>query len=126
MLDAVGTWADAAGNWLAVEFPDATDVPPMENMIKLSGLLTIDRKFLESSDYDISDSESCPSIERAILLLEEKGLVVARSTIIKESTCSKCEGSYRDCGCIKMVGAEVRQMIMDFENLGFFWTDRRA
>jgi len=107
----------------------------MVNMIKTTGLLTIDRKFLESGEFEVEASVEagvavklveCPSITAALPVITKHKLVVSMATIIKSSKCSKCDGSYRDCNCIKLVDEGVTQTITGFELFGFFWTDRSA
>jgi len=105
----------------------------LENMIKLDGLLTVDRKFLAPEEFEFHQIHppvfslvKCESIENALPLIKEKGLVATTAFLIKKSECSKCRGSYRDCSCIKMLDPEVVQEITEAEMFGVFWTDRSA
>lgn len=132
---AVGDWAEAACDFLTRTFPAAKDLPPLENMLKLSGLLMIDRKFLSPGEFEIRASRSyppqislldCPSIQKALPLVKDKGLVVSQALVIKDSECQRCHERYATCGCIKDIDPEVWQQITDFEILGVFWTDRSA
>ena len=134
-VEEIGEWAEAVAEWMLSAYPDARDVPPMVNMIKTAGLLTIDRKFLESGEFEVEASVEagvaiklveCPSITAALPVITKHKLVVSMATIIKSSKCSKCDGSYRDCNCIKLVDEGVTQTITGFELFGFFWTDRSA
>ena len=131
----IGEWAEEASKWLTETFPKASDNPPMENMIKLTGLLTVDRKFLAPGEFDFPQTDHyppiislvrCPAIERALPLVKEKGLVVTTAFILKASECHKCHGSYQECECIKTIDPDVSQMITNAEMFGVFWTDRPA
>ncbi len=134
-IETIGRWTDKIYEFLTATFPKARDIPPLENMIKTSGLLTVDRKFLLPGEFIIQHSKQqlpvislvrCPTIEKALPLVKEKGLVVAMAFIIKESECQKCHKSYNTCSCIKMIDAGVGQYITDAVPFGVFWTDRSA
>jgi hypothetical protein len=133
-VEAIGDWADAACDWLTKTFPKARDVPPLENMIKKTGLITVDRKFLDPGEFEFRETAhypvislvKCPSIERALPLVKEKGLVAVPAFIIRSSECTKCHASYRECACIKIVDPGVGQAIAEAEMFGVFWTDRSA
>jgi hypothetical protein len=134
-VDEVGEWAEVASDWLTKNFPLANDVPPLENMIKLTGLLTVDRKFLNPGEFAFQKTDryppvislvKCPSIERAMPLIKEKGLVVTTAFILKASECQGCHESYQECDCIKIVDPGVTQIVTDAEMCGVFWTDRSA
>lgn len=131
--NTIGRWADAATNWISEAFPDARDVPPLENMIKIDGLLTVDRKFLTPEEFEFHQFHppvfslvKCESIENAMPLIKKKSLVATTAFLIKKSECRKCHGSYRDCGCIKILDPDVIQDITEAEMYGVFWTDRSA
>ena len=131
----IGGWAESASSKIAELFPNANDVPPLENMLKTSGLLTTDRKFLQRDEFRICESDQhpfsvmlvdCPAIRKADHLIREKNLTVTYAMILKSSECQKCKGEYRGCDCIKGVDEGVTCMITDAELMGVFWTDRSA
>lgn len=131
----IGAWADAASSKISKLFPNARNVPPLENMLKRTGLLTTDRKFLEPGEFTITDFErypfpislvDCPSIRKAAPLIEKTSLAVTYAMILKSSECRKCKSEYRNCECIKFIDADVTCIVKDAEPMGVFWTDRSA
>jgi hypothetical protein len=133
--EEIGQWAEMACLSLTKMFPHARDIPPLENMIKTTGLLTIDRKFLEPGEYKLVPTKEgvpvvgfrdCPSIQRVLPLVKEKHLTVTNALRLIATECQRCHKPYETCDCIKALDDGVCQEIKDAELLGFFWTDRSA
>lgn len=134
-VSEIGEWAESASSKIGELFPDADDIPPLENMLKTSGLLIIERKFLEPSEFTQGESErhpapiylvDCPSIRKADPLIREKRLTVTYAMILKGSECQKCKAEYRNCDCVKFVDDGVSCGVTSAELMGVFWTDRSA
>ncbi len=134
--DEIGRWAEKATDELSRMFPHARDVPPVENMFKVTGLLTIDRKILEKDEYDVAQNlttgapvvglKDHPNVTRALPLIRDKRLTVAPAWQLISTACSHCGGAYEKCSCIKFVDSNVSDTVTDARLLGFFWTDRSA
>lgn len=58
-------------------------------------------------------------------ILASQGIGVALAGILKSSQCSRCKKEYRDCSCVKFV-EDVVETIVDFQKVGFVWTNRHA
>jgi hypothetical protein len=132
----VGLWAERATAELSRLFPQARDVPPVENMFKVTGLLTIDRKLVEPDEFEVARNPNTgapvvgfkdhPNVNRALPLIRSKGLTITPAWQLISSTCDRCGGAYQSCGCIKFVDDEASDTVEDARLLGFFWTDRSA
>jgi hypothetical protein len=134
-FDGIGLWADRVSSWLTTSFPNAGEGPPMENLIKLDGMLVIDRRFLEPGEFEITDFtcypptisiRNCESTSAALRSIREDGLVATFALLLKAVRCEMCGGDYWHCDCIKFVDQDVCMTITDMECFGVFWTDRSA
>lgn len=133
--EEIGRWAERAMEQLSRMFPHARDVPPVENMFKVTGLLTIDRKILDRDEYDLANPltgapvvelKNHPNVTRALPLIRDKRLTVAPAWQIITTACNHCGGAYETCSCIKFIDTDVADSVTDARLLGFFWTDRSA
>jgi hypothetical protein len=133
--EAIGQWAGAAIEELSRLFPSARDIPPLENMFRASGLLSLERKMLSPDEFTVirdADGspllglEDRPNIIRAIPLIRSAQITVAPIWHVIASVCDRCGAAYESCGCIKLVDDEFSQNVIEAEPIGFFWTDRSA
>ncbi len=131
----IGPWSESAYSFLTETFPHASDLPPLGNMIQLSGMLLVTRKFLKPDEFTLIPNESgvpqvglrnCEAVRRASSLIETKRLFPTTAWILTASRCEKCGNAYQTCNCIKFIDLGVTQTIIDAELLGYFWTDRSA
>lgn len=134
--ELTGQWLEAATNKLSELFPAARDVPPLENMFKITGLLTIDRKLLGPDEHallrhpetgaPVVGLKNHPNVDRALTLVRTRGLTITPAWQLISTTCDHCGQAYDSCGCIKFVDDDVSDTVKDGQLLGFFWTDRSA
>ena len=134
--EAIGLWAETATDELTKLFPDARDIPPLENMFKVTGLLTIDRKILAPDEHDVVRNprtgapivglKNHPNVTRALPLIRSRGLTITPAWQLISTTCDHCGDAYESCSCIKFVDGNVSDTAKDGRLLAFFWTDRSA
>ena len=132
--EAIGDWAETAILVLDQLFPDAQDVPLIENILKTTGLLTLDRVFLSRDEYTIQKDPSSgdwdvqltehPNIGKALPLIQNEKLIFAEAWVLKDSICNSCGESYSSYPCIKFLEGKVLERVVDGEFLGLFWTNR--
>jgi hypothetical protein len=133
---AIGKWAEQATDELSRLFRQARDLPPVENMFKVTGLLTIDRKILQTDEYELAQNPNTgapivglkdhPNITRVLPLIRSNDLTLAPAWRLIDTNCNRCLHAYANCPCIKFVDDDVSDAVADANLLGFFWTDRSA
>jgi hypothetical protein len=134
--ERIGDWAQTATDEITKLFPQARDVPNLENMFKPTGLLTFDRKILTRDEYELQRNTQTgepvvalkghPNVLRAMPLIRSLDLEVVSGWRLLLTTCNRCHMSYESCGCIKFIDDDVYDTVEDAHLLGFFWTDRSA
>lgn len=132
----LGDWCNSVAEFISSNGSEVYDNPPIEDLLKLSGLLVVQRTFIDPSLYKLKYNDEqllisfeMPTNESEIELLnsiKEDNLKVASAWLLNESLCSKCNSLYTSCGCSKYSEDDVREIMHNVELLGAFWTKNKA
>ncbi|HUE83927.1 MAG TPA: hypothetical protein VMM84_17625, partial [Pyrinomonadaceae bacterium] len=131
--EEIFAWAEKVADFLRRKYPVANDRPALEETLKPSGVLLIQRRFL-ANNIDIRFQETDRGLKYGLLIpdnentLKEhvlRGEIVPVLAFFKEaSLCSKCRQSYRSCGCSKMLDTGVAEEIIKAQLVRPHWSDR--
>lgn len=132
----IGKWCSMAEKLITKVFPKANDTPRLSDVLRHSGLIVVNRRFLDPESYrmrydnvkkalvcDLLIEKENTSLLRAI---DSKNLKVACAFLVNESICSNCKTSYNSCNCSKYIDKGVCQEVSDAKLLAPFWTNRKA
>lgn len=132
---SIRTWCEVIAKNLTEYFPKANDNPKLKDMLRPSGFLYFDRRFIEEN-YKVfwDEDRHAVGIELQMInphpeVIEEIGkgqLQIAPVYIVNQSKCSMCKKEYRDCNCSKYTNGGVVEEMVDFDGVGIFWTRRKA
>ena len=129
----LGDWIEKNSIFLTSNFTSSLDSPKLQNLLRDSGVLKFDRRFLDPNSYElVSDEENeihCKVAfnDRKLEEVWKKGMLsVAMALIIKESVCSKCNSPYKFCNCSKYMDNDVKEIVKKIDFLGVFWTSGKA
>ncbi|SFI41196.1 hypothetical protein SAMN05192551_1194 [Tindallia magadiensis] len=135
-VDKIGEWCKSTLDKLYGIFGENNKKVELKKLLKLSGILQYERKFLEPDEYKIFYNEKLGRVDARLKILKENtdlinllkngNLQVATSHLMGDSECSKCHKSYLKCGCSKYLDEDVVQIPKDIEFLPLFWTNRKA
>lgn len=126
-------WSERTAQHLTDNCAAAVDVPPIFEVLMPTGILLINRKQVEWGNLDVQYSDELqgyvfqlpiPQGEESLSeALYAEGIAPGFGILILDSRCTSCGEPYRDCGCSKLLDANVAQEIT--EAVPFpFWTDR--
>jgi len=134
--EGIGIWCDRANKFLSSKYPTSLDIPPIGNLLKQSGLLVMQRKFLDPNTYKLRYDDKlqalvcdfCISKDQAepIAAFRDGHLKLANAYLVHESSCSRCKSLYALCRCSKYLEEEVQEIMQKIDLLGPFWTTRPA
>ena len=132
----IGLWCENAAQFLTDNFPESKDKPKLGEMLKPSGILCFERRFLDPKNYELYWDEKNKAIGASLKMLnpgteienkiKEGYLEVAPVFIVKSSKCSKCNNEYKICNCSKYIEDGVTETMVDIKGKGMFWTRRKA
>lgn len=132
-LDEMAEWLESAGKWLTEKFGEEILPHQIGNLLKTSGLLTLERKFLNPEDFEFVEPVGHPpkikllettETIKALPLIGSGNLITSYAHFVHEYRCNGCGDSYFDCGCIKKIDSGVCCTLLKGEICGVFWTDR--
>lgn len=125
-------WAEQIAVFLRNTYPENIDHPKIFSILMTSGLLLIERKRIETKNFQIMDSKENGGFEYKLELGDEEtdlkelhklGIYPGLGWLIEESKCDACGQPYEACNCSKILDKGVAQRIE--KALPFpFWTDR--
>ncbi len=130
-LEEISGWLEAAGDWLTDTYGEEISPHRVGDLLKDSGLLTLERKFLRPEDFDFADLGSHPpkiqlfeSVDtlKASPLMDSGNLRISYAYFIEECECSRCGEPYLECGCIKRLDPDVSSILHRAQICGVFWT----
>lgn len=132
----MGEWADEIRKLLTDRFPTTNDRPPIQRMMRRTGILQFDREMINTDWYrPVPDEEghlkgyefAFPRTEPELIqLIESNQISYATLRVIYSSTCTRCQNEYLNCDCSKYTNTDVRQSVTEYESVGLFWTNRPA
>jgi hypothetical protein len=131
VLEEVGTWSAKTFTALGKQFATHSEGPPIENLLKESGVLRFDRRLLKPGEFEIQNESKVPKIilkipKEDVDFVTNSGMQPATIWLIKKSKCGFCGQDYEMCGCSKTLDEGVIQHVNDAEVLWIFWTNRPA
>ncbi len=132
----LGNGLKKAAGFLADEFANSIEKPPLRDLLQQDGLLHFERRFLKNDEYRMRyDDKSkaligdlaIPKDDSSLFDIITSGQIRATCAfMVRDSKCSKCDSPYHHCNCSKYVDKEVVQIMSDVPLLGLFWTNRMA
>lgn len=134
-LGAVRGWIEECYEALGEVFPDAAGRGDLHEIVRTTGVMQLQRRFLEPAEFELRWNESSKALECLLLvesdgklreLLDTKSITPAMVHVVRHSTCSRCGGEYRVCNCSTLLDEDVVQNMDGIKLLGCFWTNRRA
>ena len=127
-------WADEVSNYLGRVFSTTADTPYLTETLMTTGVLFIDRKRIDFSNYHIEYDDklkkhifTLPIPKERLELakaLENIGIIPGLGFLVEESQCTKCQNTYEVCNCSKLLDKSVTREIVQAKPLFPFWTDR--
>lgn len=125
-------WAEKVTEYLEKEYTPSNDRPPLENTLKRTGLLAIQRTHAHRLDYEYSEDEiglrikfNTKSISKqALQLMEQDQLFLSSGFILESMICTHCESEYTRCSCISLTSDNVTRRIAKYSPLPPHWTDK--
>ncbi len=136
--DGVEAWLKAASHFVSTNYEKASDQPPLEKMLKTSGLLLFQRDLVkpgsgleitfssdeeEHSFYEVRYTKKHQAVANA---LQNKAIHVAPILSVGKSVCSGCGMLYNDCNCSKWLDEGIIEDRTGFTVFGNFLTKRPA
>lgn len=133
----IGHWLEEIGKWLAENYPDSRDKPPLAEIVRPTGVLWINRRILSNKiEFRTYYSAEHMALMHGLTLLHKEKkpadvirnnqIQVARAFFVNQSKCSKCKEEYKKCSHSKYLDSGVVQEMSDAEYLFSFWTDKKA
>ena len=128
-------WLERQAKWLENNYKSKRLKPPIFELINNDGVIYINRTAV-SSDFDYSLENTDMGVKILFKFepdqidvakhVENGSLQIANGFIIKESECSKCKQSYKDCPHSKILDSNICQIVTDAQLYGLVWTDKKA
>jgi len=125
-------WAEQIAVFLRNTYPEDIDHPKIFSILMTSGILLIERKRIETKNFQIIDCKENGGVEYKLELADEEtdlnelhklGIYPGLGWLIEESKCDACGQPYEDCNCSKILDKGVALRIE--KAIPFpFWTDR--
>lgn len=131
--DSICSWAERVSTFLREKFPQSIDKPQIFEVLRQSGVLLINRRFIDKPfqfEYHLTDEGlgfelRIPESEEPMREAVGQGLISPGFSMIKtQSRCTKCGLSYADCNHSKLLDDDVAEEIFEATPLFPFWTDR--
>jgi len=127
--DDLGAWCEHVSEALKKNNPSANDNPLLDDILEKSGLLVFKRRFLDHNQYSLKwDNRKHAMVAKLDVTQKEIRALVTREKLwiapvfwVKESKCTHCENSYRNCLCSKTFDEGVKQKMTDFSLLECIW-----
>jgi hypothetical protein len=126
-----GPWVEKHAEWLVAKYPEARNLPPLGEIVQLTGVLRVDRRTL-TEDIKIeaaNDGERLriPRTRRRLAEALQAGrLSVARAVFVVEAVCGRCGENYLECPHSKYLDEGVYVKFVKTEPVSLHWTDRQA
>lgn len=132
----VPAWISATYQLLSELFPKIVDIPPIDRVLRMTGILLFERKKIDRDWYmaNFDEETQAPCVNFAIprsqndlvRLLENGQLTWCSGHVVEASTCSGCQQEYLACNCSKYLDGPVHQQMIEAPLVDFYWTNRPA
>jgi hypothetical protein len=121
-------WYERQAAVITKLYPKSQDYPDIAQLTRLTGILQLQRKFLDAESYEL-DQQGTDLVavyqggDKEVVSYLREGLIrIAPAFEIIESSCTRCGQEYRECDCSKVVDNGVRQRISKCHFRGCYWT----
>ncbi|MBK9039204.1 MAG: hypothetical protein IPL83_08590 [Bdellovibrionales bacterium] len=134
--EGFGIWCDRANKFLSSKYPTSLDIPPIGNLLKQSGLLVMQRKFLDPNTYKLRYDDKlqalvcdfCISKDQAepIAAFRDGHLKLANAYLVQYLRVQDAKVFMHYVDAPNTWEEEVQEIMQKIDLLGPFWTTRPA
>ncbi|MFN0017829.1 MAG: hypothetical protein ACKVP0_06185 [Pirellulaceae bacterium] len=127
-------WIDSAYTCLNTVFKEASGTPKLDRLIRASGILQVQRRFLDPNEFSLEWNEERQALMCKLAIkdpataevLQSNNLTPAMVSLLTRSSCTRCAAEYATCGCSKLLDDDVAQRVEGMKIVACFWTNRSA